>query len=216
MTRLSVVSIALLLSACALFPIVPAIPTDYAGPDGGYVVAGIGAAKGIKYSSYYLLFRKKDASLSTGDSFPRASLSFDPYFFSKRLELDYKDDVEQGTISSARLAPGVYEVYRCGEWLDGYMFQAHYDSKTPFSIPFEVKPGEVVYLGNFQANSIRGKNAFAFGLPVPAGAVYVVEDRKDRDLALLRKRMPELPQVVVDSMPTSVDSPFFAFKSKDQ
>jgi hypothetical protein len=60
-----------------------------------------------------------------------------------------------------------------------------YRPRVPVVIPFTLRAGEVVYLGNFQANRLTGSGLLGIG--VPAGAVFVVEDRESADLAIARR-----------------------------
>ena len=85
----------------------------------------------------------------------------------------------------------------------------NFGSKQNFSIPFTVKPGKVSYLGNYQANGIWGENMF--GMSLAAGAVFVVSNRSESEVALARNKEPKLPGEVENFTPNvpAVASPFF-------
>lgn len=201
---------AVLLSACASAP--PPIPTNYAGPDAGQVLVGIGAAKGTNYSSYSFYFRRADAAPQA--DVKQASGRFiylQSNIFSSQKR-DYDSAQENGVVLLSSLPPGKYEIHNFNIHLNAGTTQLNFGSKSDFSIPFEVQAGKAVYLGNYQANAIQGKNML--GLSAPAGAVFVVESRLDRDIALARARsgQPSVAPQVLDATPSasSINNPFFA------
>lgn len=89
------------------------------------------------------------------------------------------------------------------------MARKTFTSREPFSIPFTVTTGKVTYLGKYQANGLTGKNFV--GLPLAAGAVFVVQDRQAKDMDLLRKRRLDLPLEVINAVPNiqNIGSPLF-------
>ena len=93
------------------------------------------------------------------------------------------------------LQPGYYEVvnFLASHYLPSIVFR----TDTDFSIPFEIKPGQVVYLGNYQANRIKEKNIFA-----SPRVFFIVADRFARDLELAKKRVVPLPiENAIDATP---------------
>jgi hypothetical protein len=84
-----------------------------------------------------------------------------------------------------------------------------YSPVKPFSIPFTVRPGGAVYLGNYQANGLYGKSLL--GWKTGKGAVFVVEDRARQDLQIARTADPTLPTDVEDATPDvdKIASPLF-------
>src|SRR5258705_13706205 len=147
------IAAAFLLSSCA-----PAISTRYSGNDAGYAVIGVGAASTTEYSSYTFLFRragKKDTGRFT---------YIQHNIFSSQKP-DYSNKKESGVVEVATLPPGMYELVNFDIFSNRLgRPQVNYSSRKEFSIPFEIRPGEAVYLGNYQANIIKGRNFF--GLPV--------------------------------------------------
>lgn len=162
------------------------IPTNYTGNDAGYAVIGIGAASGTQYSSYSFLFRRAGAKEAAEKDSGRLVFFQNNLFYSRPP--DYKTADEAGVVEVASLPPGRYEIFNFDVFLNMGTVQNHYRSRKEFSIPFEVRPNETVYLGNYQANGIKGRNFF--GLPVAGGAFFVVEDRSQVDLGLAKARVP--------------------------
>jgi hypothetical protein len=210
MCRLFVVALVALLGACAS---IPAIPTDHAGNDAGQAVIGIGAAKGTSFNSYTFFFRRLDGPAASAgpQQRPFGRLEYRQHGGFVTPKRDYDDGAENGVVLLASLPAGRYELYDFEVFLTTGMFEKSFFSKQDFSIPFEVKPGRAVYLGNYQANRVDGKNRL--GLPALAGAVFVVESRMPQDLGLVRKRGGQQALVadVQDVTPSvqALASPFF-------
>ena len=95
--------------------------------------------------------------------------------------------------------------------MNGGMYRQNFRSKVAFSIPFVVQPGKAVYLGNYQANVVWGRNIV--GIPVTAGAFFVVEDRLQQDVQLARARTNPIPVAsqVESAVPSvaAIGSPVF-------
>ncbi|MEQ1773807.1 MAG: hypothetical protein ABL891_08490 [Burkholderiales bacterium] len=188
---------ALILAGCAT-----RLPTDYAGPDAGFAVIGIGAKWNTQYSSYTFVFRRIGEQ-ETGHL---------TYFQNNQMrarETDYRTNDEAGIVYVANIPAGNYEIINFSVFLNSGVYQSAYSSRKPFSIPFTVRAKEAVYLGNYQANGINGKNFF--GMPVTGGAYFVVENRYQKDIELAKKRTPPLPiENAKDMTPNlkNVGSPF--------
>jgi hypothetical protein len=100
--------------------------------------------------------------------------------------VDIQDNKMRATLAARRLPPGTYEIYAAGVLEVVGSMSTRYGDRRPFSFKFEVLPGKAIYLGEFLGYPVIGKGVF--GQSVAAGALYTVSDKKDRDLALLRKR----------------------------
>jgi hypothetical protein len=162
------------------------IPTNYTGTDVGYAVIGIGARSSTNYDSYKLQFRlvgeKRTGWFRYLPDFP---LSLKNIF---RHIKGYKSADEAGIVEIASLPAGQYELvnFLVANYIPLMFYRSHQD----FSIPFEIKSGQVVYLGNYQANRIRKTN---FHGPATNGAFFIVEDRFAKDLAIAKKLERSLP-----------------------
>lgn len=170
------------LGACAS---VDSIPTNYAGADGGKVVVGIGAAPGTSYSSYALQFRKRVNAGAAAQPATGRFIYFQTNIFSRQTP-DYTANGENGVVLVEALPPGDYEIYNFDVFYNGGTVQKNFASKTDVSIPFSVKPGATTYLGNYQANKLTGKNLL--GMPLPAGAVFIVSDRLATELPIAQAK----------------------------
>lgn len=166
------------LAGCATYP-----PPDYDGDDVGYVVVGIGARTGTEYSSYELMFR--EVGKEDSDSF----VYFQKNNFYSQGD-DYATDIETGVVNVRGLAPGKYEIFNIDIFFNNGFNQTNFYLDDDISIPFTVRPGAVTYLGNFQANQLTGENIF--GMPLPAGAYFVVTDRESEDINIAKGKQAKI------------------------
>lgn len=93
------------------------------------------------------------------------------------------------------LRPGRYEIHDLEVSAGGGFFSK---PRGDLSIPFEVRPGRVTYLGSYVSQAYLGNNFMK--QPVLAGIAMMVVDEHERDIAFLAKKHA-LPQPVppVDS-----------------
>jgi hypothetical protein len=161
-----------LMSSCAA-----RIPMNYSGTDVGYAVIGIGAKSSTNYDHYQFKFRLVDEKRRGW--FAYSPLSIKNLF--RRNIKGYNSADEAGIVEIAALPAGQYELVNFT--VLNYVPLMGYGSPQDFSIPFEIRPGQVVYLGNYQANRIRKTN---FHGPARSGAFFIVEDRFAKDLAIAK------------------------------
>lgn len=131
MFRYLVLAVTILLTGCAT---VDRVPTDYAGPDAGKVVIGMGAATGTSYSSYSLIFRKMTPA-ADADKPPIGRLTYfqENMFYSQPA--DYKSGSEAGVVLVHSLPPGDYEIFNFNVFFNGGTVQNNYFSKVMFPFP---------------------------------------------------------------------------------
>jgi hypothetical protein len=181
MQRLFALLLCLCLGACAN---APRIATDYKGADAGTVVVGIGTTAGSRYQSYTLLFRRAAAAHAPAGELGGFTYQIKSLFAGQPA--DYETDDEKGVAVVASLPEGDYEAYGVSVFFNGGMTTGVFTSRQPFSIPFKVSKGHVAYLGNYQATNIWAKNII--GIPIPGGAYFAVESRKDADMGFAARK----------------------------
>ncbi|MCG8428653.1 MAG: hypothetical protein MI754_14965 [Chromatiales bacterium] len=191
--------IVLLLAGCAS---TPPIPPNYSGSDAGKIVVGIGAAAGTNYSSYSFLFRRVDQRSLPKDQQQVGRLMFLQNNIFSSNEPDYDTSSEQGEVLVQSIPAAKYEIFNFDIYDNGYV-ERNFSSRVDFSIPFTVEAGKITYLGNYQANKLMGKNYF--GLPIPAGALFVVSDRAQNDLEIAYRKK-EIPEIGANNSTPTVDS----------
>lgn len=206
MLRLLALPLLLLLASCTT---VERLPTDYAGADAGKVVIAIGASRGTTYSFYAFLFRRADGKQPQQTPSPFGAFTYYQTNVVHGMKPDYVAENEAGVVLVSSLPPGRYEIYNFDIFFNAGMVQNRYSSKVPFSIPFVVESGKVVYLGNYQANRSTGRNLV--GMPMPAGAVFAVSDRQAADIAIARRKLSTVPADILDATPeiAKIANPFF-------
>lgn len=197
---LQLLLLAFLLAACKSDP---DIEHEYQGTDAGRIVIAIGAEPKTSYAYYSFIFRRVGGT-------ERRTMTYVQDKIGAPQKRDYDNASENGVVLSFRLPPGQYEIYNLDIYMPGAMSYTHYYANKDFSIPFSVRPNETSYLGHYQANRIMGKNLL--GLPLPAGAVFVVSSKQLADIDLLKKRLSAAALgTIVDATPNpkTIGNPIF-------
>jgi hypothetical protein len=156
------------------------IPKDYAGEDVGHAIVSVGHTKETNYYSYKLLFRTKDQMSHNNVGY------FTPTF-SKMNDDDYVTETTIGTVEIMKLPPGDYEIYNVEIFENLGMLQTTYSAKNEFSIPFQIKPNETQYLGEFIAVNL-GKKFLDASI---GGAYFILDDKMERDINYIKKKNPD-------------------------
>lgn len=96
-------------------------------------------------------------------------------------------DEERGRVYVLDVEPGVHSV---DSWQSAGDSVRIAPRNAPPPLRFEVKAGEVVYIGNLNLNHTTGRNVF--GMSVIAGALPEVRDRRGLDLAIAERKVPSI------------------------
>lgn len=118
-----------------------------------------------------------------------------------------KLDIVEGTTAQivvvVALRPGQYLF--TGGWMgtDIGVASQSVESAKGYTQAFEIRDGAITYAGSYLGHVIMGENAL--GMDIRAGAYYQVRDQRERDLAIARRRQPQLPAdaPVIDAIPRS-------------
>ncbi|MDF1821548.1 MAG: hypothetical protein P1U64_08245 [Alcanivoracaceae bacterium] len=176
--------LSLQLAGCASAPLVPdVLPEDVPNAETGYIAGSFSREyNAVHYYSNNFLFRNI-ASEETyrlesnppagGDLFSGYRDDFSSY--------DYK-----GAAFLIPLPVGEYEFYNF--FLNGGA--NHFSAREDYSIPFEVLPNAITYLGEVKLVPQRARNTF--GIFIPWGGIWVLSDKQERDMQLLLEKFPEL------------------------
>lgn len=188
MTRLLVLLFTLLLGGCANLA---SLPTGYKGPDAGYVAVMASAASNNLYPHHIYKIRRRGDPQAWGELLWR----YDSLFSTVKHDIDTPR--EKGSIVLESLPPGEYTFFDVSLFTAMGAGYGYISLREPFEVNFTIRPGEVTYIGQYVAHSVKGSNIF--GLPVPAGAVYGVRDGLEENrkhiLAKLPKPLPITAQV---------------------
>lgn len=146
----------------------------------GVVFGSIGEDRGNGGFSAQGIYYRKVGSKESGQ-----------FFFGNNGVRDTPKDFTNGKIMGsvfiARLPPGEYEVYNLYFFENRAQFgTATFTAKQDFSVHFTVKEGKPVYLGEFLGRRLTGKNIFR--IRITGGGYFVVSNKLERDVSLLRAR----------------------------
>lgn len=172
------------------------------GPS-GLIFGSIGEASPSAFTSQSIFFRKKGSTDSGQITFIHDGLW--------NVPIDFDDKAVRGTLFAVRLPVGEYELHQVMFFINrGQFGTTTFKAKEEFSIPFRVEEGRSIYLGEFVAVPVMGKNFF--GMAVPAGGYFVVSNKFDRDLSLLTMKSEavagwQAQNATID--PKSINSPAF-------
>lgn len=202
----------LALTSCAT------VDTSYKGVDAGYAVISLTMDHeddffGVEahFNTFELDFANNDTTVAGYQSFYRSKDGFD------MPDPDIKDKNSQTFVIVKPLQPGGYRIFSFLLKNTGNSTLSVWN-KEAFSIPFEIKPNEYNYLGNYHGIATT-KKALLFGEVINGGYI-VVSDYKNRDIKLARIKNPLLKEGdVVTSSVLDVQSmlnPLFASERKKQ
>jgi hypothetical protein len=126
-------------------------------------------------------------------TFPTIKPNFDGYYFrltnntSKEFEINrnQKGQLDEGTtyLFIIELPEGVSEIPSVRLFHNSGMISGQYDVKTGgFTIPYEIKKGEITYIGNITFNDYAKRGDVTVGL----------ENKFERDIQELKKLQPSI------------------------
>jgi voltage-gated potassium channel Kch len=164
----------------ALFNVASARAAD----DVGRVILSFGAKSEPIMASFALHFRTKDGK-------HRDWTTYIEHNWIYSTKNDFDTDQERGAVKILKLAPGDWELYD----LDADFGYVHFSAKTEFSIPFTVKPGQTVYLGDFTAIELLRQGG---GNRSAAGIFVLVSDQSTRDVAIAKSEDKEISDVAIE------------------
>lgn len=122
----------------------------------------------------------------------RGTGSFEPRLLRSRedvLGIPKSSDFDEvhGRVYVLDFEPGIHSV-------DGWQSAGEAIRIAPRNAPqpltFEVKAGEVIYIGNLNLNHVSGRNLF--GMSVVAAAFPEVRDQRDLDLSIAEAKVPSI------------------------
>ncbi|SDM33750.1 hypothetical protein [Polaromonas sp. JS666] len=117
---------------------------------------------------------------------------------------DFSTESSAGAVFVFSLPAGPYTFHNFRLYQANGAFQQNWSSKNDYSIPFEVQPDTVNYVGEIKLDALKGRNFF--GMTVPAGGVWLVSDQLGRDLEILQRTRTDIPvSNMVSVIPTRKD-----------
>jgi hypothetical protein len=147
---------------------------------------------------YSLKFRAVGGSESGALNFSQSDFNHTP--------IAYKTPNSKGGTFVASLRPGDYEFHNVNFNYPGPLAHHTFWAKRDFSIPFTLKSGRVLYVGELTATGVWGKNALQY---VPIGGYFAHSNQIWRDKQLIEAAHPEIIGLPVDILPVEKEAPPF-------
>jgi len=108
-------------------------------------------------------------------------------------------NIEEGEVEGNAYAfqgkPGIYKLTTWQLYIYSGITETVIGPKKIEPITFEVKPGQITYLGNYHIDTLYGKNIL--GIDIPAGAKITISDKEYRDLSIAKKEHPNIANMPV-------------------
>jgi hypothetical protein len=184
-----------LLLACALHPQVAnaesVSTTDMT--NAGYLVGTIGKRTWGPFGSSSFVLNQINFSSKVNPEKTAGSLRFITGMFSNNTSVDIESDGIRATAFAIPLNAGEYELRDIGFTSnDGGPIR-----RVPagnFSVPFQIKPNQVVYIGAFEACVLADCRKVNGG-PYPVGFFWL-GNQFERDIKVIKNKFPELEKLV--------------------
>lgn len=171
---------------------------EYHKRDAGYLVISMSGGKSMKFKPIVLFYQSLDGSEHGSVRYDKPDL-LNP--LSHRP--DFRDPDEMGVVVVRGLKPGRYVFDSFLTHWTNKSFDAH------FKMPFEIRPGETTYVGNYRFVEKPGEGFTGFA---QARDVYfVVRDKSRRDIAIAQRKKDGARGPVTNMVPdvAMVNSPLF-------
>jgi hypothetical protein len=204
--------LAVLLSACGTTPTYD-LPQQLAPrPDQekAYLIGTIGADISRKVRTLddrndgnYLYFRSIGGKESAAIQFSESDFYPTP--------LDFQEAHSKGATFAIALPPGNYEFYNVRFYFNNGRVEKEVTAKQDFSIPFTLKAGRVLYVGELLAYLGHAKNFF--GITIPYGGYFIRTNQSERDIALITRKHNVIQNLPVDLLSFDQVAPPFILES---
>lgn len=171
---------------------------EYKKHDAGYLVISMSGGKTMKFKPIVLFYQSLDGSEHGSVRYDKPDI-LNP--LSRRP--DFRDPDETGVVIVRSLKPGRYVFDRFLTHWTNKSFEAH------FRIPFEIRPGETTYVGNYRFVEKPGEGFTGFAQS--RDVYFVVRDkaRRDMSVALRQKKPPRGPVTNMVPDAAMLNSPLF-------
>ncbi len=159
------------------------------GDPAGVVIASISRGKDMFRTNFYTLHFR---NVNTKDE---GTLSMStPDLSESNFEIAENDYM--GFVTSQQLPPGKYEIFNISTVVGTTVGRNTTKFRQDFSIPFEIKPGRITYIGAYECTPVIGEGFF--GQPAMVDMYWRLADRSTRDIAIAQRREPPLNTMPAD------------------
>jgi hypothetical protein len=147
----------------------------------GKVILGFGAGPDASFQACQLQFHSEDGHHADFIQYTQSS----PFFGTHR---DFDDASENGAVKILTLPAGNWTIYD----VMVATFPTAITSLKTFAIPFTVKAGETVYIGDYRAHGMAWQDPDGIG-----GLAFDVSDQSARDIPIAKRKDKEIGDVTV-------------------
>ena len=175
------------------------------------VVGSLSRANGLQsFDSWSLLFRTDGEKVEYSNSIKGKMDKNVPF---GKYDFDFKERKNSGNIFAYIVPAGDYEIYGT-EMTQSYAYtHTRWKESDEFSIKFHAEAGNITYIGEYAIQPVYNGENF-IGVPLMASGYWLVDDKFERDLILLKKKYPNLNwSEVTKDIIQQPNSPIFVRKS---
>jgi hypothetical protein len=122
--------------------------------------------------------------------------------------IEYETSQNQGRTFVVALRPGEYELHSAIVNQIDSIIKHSFSAKRSYSLPFTLKAGRALYIGEFIAYGKWSRNKI---LDNPIGIYFVRSDNIERDKSIILATHPELKELPIDFLPITKDAPPLVF-----
>ncbi|MDR0770947.1 MAG: hypothetical protein LBE75_07080 [Burkholderiales bacterium] len=192
------------------------LDTKYAEKDAGTVALSLATERQTSLvSSYSLLIRSRDDPDKTASL--AIHLSLNPMKLYEESDCEHQnhyhshfvspeeiniEDVEQ--VFSLNMKAGGYEIYGFNAFTHNPLrtYRYTFSNKKPFSIPFDVKENETIYIGSYRLTFLANHQGFFSKAPVSVPSELLVSDYFERDIDAIKTHFQKENISAKNLMPT--------------
>jgi len=164
--------------------------------DHGYVIGTLGSDDSNYRYSVFFEFRSADHQIKQGSSnYSLAEDILNPF-----------SGVGNNTPFMFAIPAGKYEFFSFNLRVSTGLATKEFFPKSDFSIPFEVVPGKVSYVGSIKHIPTMGENMF--GLEIPSSGYFIIKDDQVADIPAITQKYKLLNgKEIYNSVPKSGNVP---------
>jgi hypothetical protein len=162
----------------------------------GKVIFALGMDPTANYRFAYLYLRMRNGQDHDYFSYHRD----DTIFSSDR---DFDDQTENGIVKILSLAAGEWGIVS----YSAYAGVTQYMPRDDIFVPFTVSSGQTIYVGDYELVTRVGKNWL--GMKLEYDPRFIVTDKSQRDVAIAKRKDPNVGDVVVAVPDIAPNSPYF-------
>jgi hypothetical protein len=199
------------LTGCTARPELPkVIKTDALNNKYSLIVGSLSRANGLySFDSWSLLFRSVNGETKYSNVMKGKMDKSQPF---GKYDFDFKEKKDSGNIFAYLVPAGDYEIYGTEiTQSNGFTHTRWKDNK--FSLKIHAEPGKIIYIGEYAIQPVyNGRNMM--GVPLVGSGFWLIDDKSDRDLALLKNKYPNLNwDEIKKDIVQEPNSPVFVRKS---